>query len=63
MKNLELNNVNFSNSEIINSDLKGVDFSSCNIEFVKFDLKSVYGIIIDRFQSVELVNLLGVIVK
>ena len=43
--------------------LKGVDFSSCDINGIIFDNYSLKGIIVDRFQCANLVGALGVEVK
>ena len=52
--------VNFSGSEISNTNLNGIDFSTCNITSTIFDNDSLKGIIIDKFQSFDIVHLLGI---
>ena len=63
IKNLEFNNVNISNSEIIKSSLKDIDLSTCKMENLTSDIESIRGVIIDRFQSIDLIGMLGVKVK
>ena len=62
-KNIELMDVKFNKAEFLKTLLKGVDFSSSDITDVMFDLISVKGMIVNQFQCVELVGLLGVCVK
>lgn len=62
-KNIELMDVKFNKAEFLKTLLKGVDFSSSDITDVMFDLISVKGMIVNQFQCVELVGLLGVHVK
>ena len=63
IKNLELDKVNFTKSEIVQTSLKDIDFSSSIIHNIKADNYSIKGMIIDRFQSDELVRILGVNIK
>jgi len=63
IKDLELNNVNLSNSEIIKSSLKDIDLSKTKIDNIKIDIDSLKGSIIDKFQSIDLIGVLGVKVK
>ena len=60
IKNIELDEVNFSESEISNTNLNGIDFSTCNISNLMIDFISLKGMIIDKFQSFDLVHMLGV---
>ena len=63
LKNILINDINFSNSEIVNTPLKGIDFSNSNLERLKTDLNSIKGIIIDYYQMVDLIGLLGIKIK
>ena len=63
LKNIELMDVKFNKAEFLKTLLNGVDFSSSDITDVMFDLVSVKGMIVNQFQCVELVGLLGVCVK
>ena len=60
IKNIELNDVDFYRGEIIKTNLRDVDFSSCKINNIIVDSFSLEGIIIDRFQAQDLVGMLGV---
>ena len=60
LKNVEFVKIDFSRSEIRNCDMAEVDFSSCILNDISIDLESMRGIIIDRFQAIDLVRLLGV---
>ena len=44
-------------------NLKDVDLSSCDINGIIFDMKSLTGIVIDRFQSDNIVGMFGVKIK
>ena len=44
----------------IKTNLNNIDFSTCNIASTIFDINSLKGIIIDKFQSIDIVNVLGV---
>lgn len=63
IKKMLLDEVNFRGAEFLNTSLKNIDFSSCIIDEVMFDLYSVKGMIVDSFQCHELVRLLDVRVK
>lgn len=63
IKNLELSEVKFINAEFLRTPLNGTDFSLSDITDVMFDLMSVKGIIVNQFQCVNLVHLLGIMVK
>ena len=62
-KNLLLSDDNLNNMEIIDSNLDNTDLSTCNIANIKFDVKSLKGIVIDSMQAGYLVGNLGVIIK
>lgn len=63
LKNIEFQNSNFSKSEFYKTNLDTIDFSTCEISGAKFDMKSLYGIIINLYQSEYLVSMLGVKIK
>ena len=63
LKNISINDINFSNSEIVNTPLNGIDFSNSNLERIKTDLNSIKGMIIDYYQMVDLIGLLGIKIK
>ena len=60
IKKIYFDNVNLDKVEFFKLDLKDVDLSNSNISGLTTDLHSIKGIIIDRFQSQDLVRLLGV---
>ena len=62
-KKIDFNNCNMSNSEVMNCSFKGIDLSSCDISNIGFDNYSVRGVIIDSFQAMELIHMLGVKIK
>ncbi len=55
--------VNLTSTEFQNTYLKGIDISTCMIRNTRFDIWSLKGALIDPFQAVDLITLLGVIVK
>ena len=55
-----VDNVDFERLSLSNSPLKDVNLSNSNIDHLKTDLISIKGITIDKFQTVEICNLLGV---
>lgn len=63
IKNLELNDVNLYKSEIIKTSLKDIDISTCKIDNIIIDSESTKGLIIDRYQSIDLIGMLGVKIK
>lgn len=63
VKYLFLNNVDLMGAEISDTDLRGTDFSTCRIDGIRADYKSLKGIIIDKFQAYNLVQMLGVKIK
>lgn len=63
LKNTDFKEVNFKNIEVINTPLKDIDLSNSIIEGIRIDLKSLKGSIINIYQSMDLINLLGVKVK
>ena len=63
VKNLEFNDVNLYHSEFIRTKLVDVDFSLCDISNIMFDMYSLKGIVVDRFQCFNLVGMLGVKIK
>ena len=60
---IDLNEVNFTRAEFFKSSLKDIDLSNSKIEEVSFDLFSVKGMVIDKFQLVYLAGLLEVRLK
>ena len=63
MKNVIIDNIDFSKSEIINTPLNNIDLSTSKIDSIKTDLKSIKGMIVDYHQSMDLIGLLGIKIK
>lgn len=62
-KYIEFDNINLDNSEFNNTSLKDIDLSSCNITNLKINLYDLRGSIINNYQSMDLIGLLGVKIK
>lgn len=67
-KNCKLTGTSFIETNLIQSELaslhhKGLDLSTCQIQGAMFDLASLKGLIINDFQAVDLIGILGVKVK
>ena len=63
LKNIIIDNVNFTHSEIINTPLKDIDLSNSNLSGINTDLNSIKGIIINSYQAMDLIGILGVKIK
>ena len=50
-------------TQIFRTNLKGIDFSTCNIEGFVVDKDNLKGMVVNQFQAVELSKLLGIVVK
>lgn len=53
----------FSRMEIIGTLMKDVDISSCKIEEISVSPEMVRGMIVNEVQAIELVSILGIIIK
>ena len=63
-----LKNVYFDNAELVNAkffktSLKDIDLSNSNIEGIATSIEDIKGAIIDKFQALDLLYLIGVKVK
>ena len=63
IKNISLYNSTFNETEFIRTNLKDVDFSTCNIERIVFDIDSLKGIKINALQASDIISLFGVQIK
>ena len=63
IKNAIITDINFNKSEILNTPLKDIDLSSNNLEGISTDLNSIKGMIINYYQAMDLIGLLGVKIK
>ena len=55
-----MNTLNTNQNNNLNTNLNNVNFANSKIDNIMLDYYSVKGIIIDRFQSYDLVEMLGV---
>ena len=62
-KKIQFNETNLIQSELASLHHKGLDLSTCQIQGAMFDLASLKGLIINDFQAVDLIGILGVKVK
>ena len=60
---IQFNETNLIQSELASLHHKGLDLSTCQIQGAMFDLASLKGLIINDFQAVDLIGILGVKVK
>ncbi len=63
IKSIKFNKVLLERTEFFKVKLNKVDFSTCDISSTLFDMTSLKGIVVDRFQCASLVGMLGVNVK
>ena len=63
IKDIELNNVNFTKAEFLKVNLNNIDFSNCDINSIVMDIYSLKGIIINSWQCCEIAGIIGVKVK
>lgn len=63
IKNIILNSIDFTNSEILNTPLKDIDLSNTNLLNLNTDLYSIKGMIINQYQAMDLIQILGVKIK
>ena len=62
-KKVIFNDSNLSSSEFIQSKLKDIDLSSCNIEDIKVDINNLKGCSVNLEQALELSLLMGINIK
>ena len=60
---IELTKNDFSRMEIIGSSMKDVDISSCKVDELSIAPEMVKGMIVNEVQAIELISILGVIIK
>ena len=63
LKKFNLTNCDLTKSSIMSTSLNGIDLSSDNINGIKIGVEDLNGSIIDATQSVQIVGILGVIIK
>ena len=59
----DLQEASFYDANFKKIQFKGLDLSTCQIQGAMFDLASLKGLIINDFQAVDLIGILGVKVK
>ena len=55
--------VNLQEAQVFNTSLKGIDISECDILGISIGLEDIKGAIIDTYQAVDLMYLIGVKIK
>lgn len=63
LKDIEFDNNDFSKMEIRNTFMKGVDLSSSKIEELRISPECIYGMIVNQIQAIELISILGIVIK
>lgn len=63
LDDVSFENVNFNESEFLNTKLGGIDFSSCNINNIGITTNDIKGVIVSEEQALMLINLFGIVVK
>ena len=54
---------NLYKAQLFRTNLKDIDFRTCNIEGIIVGQEDLKGMIVNDFQAVELSKLLGIIIK
>lgn len=62
-KNSKFDNNDFSRLEIRKTHMKGIDLSSCKIEELRITPECIQGMIVNQVQAIELISILGIIIK
>jgi len=63
LKNIYLKNSDLTKSQFYKTSLKNIDLSDSNIAGISVQLDDIKGAIIDEYQSIDLLYLLGVKLK
>lgn len=63
IKNIYFDNADLTQSKFFKTSLKGIDLSSSKIEGIAISIEDIKGAIIDQFQAVDLLYLIGVKLK
>ncbi len=61
--NVEFQECNLLQSQMNFTNLKGIDFTSCDIEGIGVNINDINGVIVTAMQAVALSSLLGLVVK
>ncbi|WP_187389319.1 pentapeptide repeat-containing protein [Acetobacterium wieringae] len=60
---IKLDDVNFSQTSFFKTPLKGLDFTSCQIDGLIVSIEALSGAVVTTFQAAELAKLMGLIVR
>ena len=63
IENLNFDNCNLTRADIYNTCMNKVDLSNSNIDNIKVDINSIKGVIVNSYQAISIVSLLGIEVK
>lgn len=63
LSSVELEKDDFTKMEFIGTMMKGIDVSSCKIEGLAISPEGVRGMIVNEVQAIELVSILGIVIK
>lgn len=63
IKNIYFDNVDLTQSKFFKTSLNGADLSSSKIEGIAISIEDIKGAIIDQFQAIDLLYLIGVKIK
>ena len=63
LENVIFKNSDFEKTEFLNTKLKGIDFSSCNINDISIGPNDIKGTIVSQEQALVLISLFGIIIK
>lgn len=63
LKNIYLKKVDLTQTQFINTSLKNIDLSDCIIEGIAVSIQDIRGAIINEFQAIDLLYLIGVKLK
>ena len=62
-KNIVLKNADLTQAQFFKSSLNGIDFSDSLIDGIVVSIEDLKGAIINEFQAVDLIGLIGVKIK
>ena len=63
LKNIIYNKADLTQAQIFKTSLKDIDLSNSNIEGIAVSIEDIKGAIINQFQAIDLMYLLGVKIK
>ena len=63
IKNIKFHKCEFNGTEVMKTNFNNIDFSNSEISRAIFDLQSLKGIIINSYQCMSFVGMLGIHIK